>query len=66
MNLLPYGITVADSFARFWEEVSGRTFDPWSEIVSIVGLLDGLQAGPDRRTRSAVEEALVRAVNQIG
>jgi hypothetical protein len=48
-----------------WERLTGRSYDPWSEVVSIVGVLDGLRGQP-RPDRVPVEDALSRAIAELG
>ena len=44
----------ADIFTRMWEEISGSTYDPWGDVATVIGMLDGLRdrppngAGPGR------------------
>lgn len=64
-NLFRYGLDAADRFTALWERVSGRTYDPWSEVVSIVGILDVMRSGP-RPDRLPMEDALSRAVAELG
>jgi aminoglycoside phosphotransferase (APT) family kinase protein len=64
-NLYRYGLEAADRFTDLWERLTGRSYDPWSEIVSIVGILDELR----RRRRPdsvSIEDALSRAVAALG
>jgi hypothetical protein len=63
-NLFRFGSDVADRFRALWETVSGRSFDPWSEVVSIVGILDNLRSDP-RPDRLAIEDALFQAVTEL-
>jgi aminoglycoside phosphotransferase (APT) family kinase protein len=66
VNLYSYGLDVADRFTKEWQTVSGRTYDPWADVVSIIGVLDELRDRPRKRHREAVEEALIRATDEIG
>ena len=63
-NLFRFGMDVADRFTTLWEMASGRSYDPWSEVVSIVGILDTIRTAP-RPDRLAMEEALSRAVGEL-
>jgi aminoglycoside phosphotransferase (APT) family kinase protein len=66
-NLFGYGIQVAERFTAMWERRSGTRFDPWGDLVTIVGSLDGLREDPPADPeRSAVEDALARAVAELG
>ncbi len=64
VNLFGYGLDVADQFKSTWERLSGITYDPWAEVVSIVGVLDVIRSAsaPIR----AVEVALERALGDLG
>jgi aminoglycoside phosphotransferase (APT) family kinase protein len=64
-NLFRYGLEVADRFSALWEQLTGRTYDPWTEVVSIVGVLDDGLRRP-RPDRAPVEDALARAVAELG
>jgi aminoglycoside phosphotransferase (APT) family kinase protein len=64
VNLFGYGLEVADQFKTAWERLTGITYDPWAEVVSIVGVLDVLRcaSAPIR----SVEVALQRALGDLG
>jgi aminoglycoside phosphotransferase (APT) family kinase protein len=64
-NLFRYGLEVADRFTALWERLTGRGYDPWTEVVSIVGVLDDQLRRP-RPDRVPVEDALARAVAELG
>jgi aminoglycoside phosphotransferase (APT) family kinase protein len=63
-NLLSYGTEVANRFTRLWEQASGRHYDPWADVSTIIGMLDGLRDEPPSG-RIAVEETLARAVAEL-
>jgi aminoglycoside phosphotransferase (APT) family kinase protein len=65
VNLFPYGLHVADTFSAVWSQLTGRTYDPWAEVVSVVGMLDGLRAVPPPYPLDA-EDALARAIAELG
>jgi aminoglycoside phosphotransferase (APT) family kinase protein len=65
MNLFSYGLKVADDFQKAWERESGLSYDPWAEVVSIIGMLDVIRAADDS-DQSPVEDALARAVAALG
>jgi aminoglycoside phosphotransferase (APT) family kinase protein len=65
VNLFSFGLNVADDFKMAWERVSGVSYDPWADVVSIVGMLDVIRAGADSDQRP-VEDALARAVSELG
>lgn len=61
-NLLGrFDIDVADRFTATWEELTGSRFNPWADIMIIIGMLDGLREDP-HLNRASVEEALARSV----
>ncbi|HZD03202.1 MAG TPA: aminoglycoside phosphotransferase family protein [Actinomycetes bacterium] len=65
-NLFGYGIQVAERFTAMWERRSGTRFDPWGDVVTIIGSLDGFRGEPPADPeRSAVEDALARAVAEL-
>jgi hypothetical protein len=64
-NLYRYGLDVADRFTALWEGLTGESYDPWTEVVSIVGVLDGIREDP-RPDRVPIEDALSRAVADLG
>ncbi|HTT90862.1 MAG TPA: aminoglycoside phosphotransferase family protein [Acidimicrobiales bacterium] len=64
-NLFRYGLDVADRFTAIWERFSGLRYDPWAEVVGIIGMLGSWQ-GSSGRPHPATEEALARAVALLG
>jgi len=64
-NLFGYGIEVADRFTAVWEGITGQSYEPWAEVVGIVGFLDGLRVDPGS-DRFVTEETLARAVADLG
>jgi aminoglycoside phosphotransferase (APT) family kinase protein len=64
-NLFEYGLPVADDFKAAWERLTGRTYDPWAEVVSIVGILDAFREASSADLHM-VEEALARALAELG
>ena len=65
VNLFRYGFEVADRFTDIWEQLSGRSYHPWAEVVGIIGFLDGLRE-ESHSDDSVMEEALARAVAGVG
>ena len=64
-NLLGrFDIGVADRFTQRWEELTGRRFNPWADVMIIIGMLDGLRDDP-HLNRASVEEALARSVADL-
>ena len=49
---------VADRFTRSWEQLTGRQFNPWADVMIVIGMLDDLRpppnpAGPQGGSRGA-------------
>jgi aminoglycoside phosphotransferase (APT) family kinase protein len=65
-NLYRFSLDIADRFKTAWEHSSGQTFDPWGDIVSIVGALDLLSSGEPGPYRQAVEASLTHDVAELG
>jgi aminoglycoside phosphotransferase (APT) family kinase protein len=63
-NLFRYGLEAADRFTALWERITARSYDPWTEVVSIVGVLDD-ELRRHRPDRVPVEDALSRAVAEL-
>jgi len=67
VNLLYDDLSRADLFRHEWEVVSGQSFDPWADIITVIGLLDGYRKHrPAERTRNDIEQLLDRALTDIG
>jgi aminoglycoside phosphotransferase (APT) family kinase protein len=67
VNLFPYGLAAAGRFTRAWENLAGASYHPWADIVTIIGLLDGLrEEPPDQAERDVIEEVLAGAVTALG
>jgi aminoglycoside phosphotransferase (APT) family kinase protein len=64
VNLFGYGLHVADQFKAMWERLTGITYEPWAEVVSIVGVLDVLRSA--RAPIRVMEVALERALGDLG
>ena len=66
INLLYEGLDTAEVFTREWEQHTGRTFNRWADIATIIGLLDSERRHPSsQRRRFDIEAMLQRAVNEI-
>jgi aminoglycoside phosphotransferase (APT) family kinase protein len=66
LNLLAWlGRDVADRFLRTWEEISGRRFHPWAEVVLYVDVLGGRRVRPPRE-RLALESILAADLAELG
>lgn len=63
-NLRPYGADVAARFTAIWEQISGERYDPWGDIITIIGFLDGLRDDPPSE-RLVIEDALAAAVAEL-
>ncbi|MEX1008031.1 MAG: phosphotransferase [Acidimicrobiia bacterium] len=60
-----FGLETADRFVRIWEEISGRSFHPWAEVVLLVDLM----SWPVERTRQEREDlecALAQRLSELG
>lgn len=63
LNFFFYDEGLAELFTTTWEEVAEATFDPWADLVAIIGALDHLRdTPPPQRARRAIEAALGAAV----
>ena len=62
-NLLRHSPELADDFMRKAEAATGRTFHPWADIASLIGMLDSLRSLPPGPFGGhSIEFALARAV----
>jgi aminoglycoside phosphotransferase (APT) family kinase protein len=67
INLLYDDLSRAELFRHEWEQVSGQPFDPWADIITVIGLLDGYRKHrPAERARYDIEEMLDRALTDLG
>lgn len=60
LNMFHYDAAQADDLRTSWERVSGRAYDPWADVVSVIGILDSF------RTRSRASTSLARIENALG
>jgi hypothetical protein len=66
MNFLFETPELAEMLREAWESATGRTYDPWADIASIIGILDGLRSRPPSpRARIAIERTLASAVSTL-
>lgn len=66
INLLYEGLDTADVFIHEWEHHTGRAFNRWADIATIIGLLDSERRHPSaQRKRFDIETMLQRAVNEM-
>jgi aminoglycoside phosphotransferase (APT) family kinase protein len=55
---------VVQRFTHLWEQLAGRTYDPWADVVTIVGFLDTLR-DESPSEHPGVEDMLARAVASL-
>jgi aminoglycoside phosphotransferase (APT) family kinase protein len=65
VNLLTIGTDAAEQFTVSWQHAAGVAYDPWADIVTIIGFLEDLRDdwGSDRLL---IEDMLARAVAELG
>jgi len=63
-NLLSFDRTVADRFTTLWEQISGTTYHPWADIVTIIGFLDDLRSDWGSE-RDLIEQVLADAIAEL-
>jgi aminoglycoside phosphotransferase (APT) family kinase protein len=62
LNLFFYDRDLAELLTDTWERLAANTYDPWADVVAIIGMLDNLRATPpNRRARITIEDALAAA-----
>jgi aminoglycoside phosphotransferase (APT) family kinase protein len=67
VNLFPYGAGAVGRFTQVWEGLTGASYHPWADVVTIIGLLDGLrEEAPPPDERELTEDVLARAVTALG
>jgi aminoglycoside phosphotransferase (APT) family kinase protein len=65
-NLFPYGAAAVRQFTRIWENLTGATYHPWADVVTIIGFLDGLRdEAPPPGERELTEDVLGQAVSAL-
>jgi aminoglycoside phosphotransferase (APT) family kinase protein len=66
-NLFPYGLAAAGRFTRAWENLTGASYHPWADVVTIIGFLDGLREEPQEPDeRDVIETVLAQAITALG
>ena len=60
LDMFHYDTVQADHLRSAWERVSGPAYDPWADVVSIIGILDSF------RTRARASTPLARLENALG
>jgi aminoglycoside phosphotransferase (APT) family kinase protein len=65
VNLLTIGTDAAERFTVSWQHAAGVAYNPWADVVTIIGFLDDLRDdwGSDRLL---IEDMLARAVAELG
>ena len=64
VNLLTFGLAVAERFTRLWEREAGTSYHPWGDVVAILGFLDDLR--DDQGSEGLlVEDMLACAVAEL-
>jgi hypothetical protein len=62
LNLFFYDRDLTEQFTETWERLTASTYDPWADVVAIIGMLDNLRATPpNHRARITIESALAAA-----
>jgi hypothetical protein len=64
--VFPYGPAAVSRFTQAWQELTGATYNPWADVVTIIGMLDGLHEEPPPPERDVIEDALAQAVTGLG
>lgn len=66
LNMFHYSADQADQLRRAWERATGRAYDPWADVVSIIGILDTFRTHRRASTSLArIENALADAVSSL-
>ena len=66
LNFALYEPELAEELRLVWEQRAARRFDPWADVMSIIGFLDNLrEQPPNARARRALEDMLGRAVAEL-
>jgi aminoglycoside phosphotransferase (APT) family kinase protein len=65
-NLIFDDPSLVNVFTRMWEDISGSTYDPWGDVATVIGMLDGLRSRPpNAAAQVAFEAVLARAVSDL-
>jgi aminoglycoside phosphotransferase (APT) family kinase protein len=66
LNFLYYDDGLADQLRSAWEHHSGRPYDPWADVMSIIGTLDNMRTPKNpSKSRLAIEDTLAQAVADL-
>jgi aminoglycoside phosphotransferase (APT) family kinase protein len=60
-----FNVDVADRFSRLWESISGETYHPWAEVVTLVDSMNWLDP-PSVRECGELEALLARSLAALG
>jgi hypothetical protein len=67
MNLLLYDPHLAEEVRVNWQQRSGQTYQPWADVMCIIGILDNLRDhAPGSAARHAIDTALMQSVSALG
>jgi aminoglycoside phosphotransferase (APT) family kinase protein len=66
LNFLYYDDGLAGQLRSAWEDRSGRPYDPWADVMSIIGSLDNMRSPKNAsKSRLAIEDTLAQAVADL-
>ncbi len=66
VNLMgSFGLELADRFIDVWQDVSGRTYHPWAEVVMLLDVM-AWPVERTRRERDDLEHALAQRLSELG
>jgi len=67
LNFIYYDHGLADQLRNAWEDRRGRPYDPWADVMSIIGTLDNIRTPKNpSKSRLAIEDILAQAVAHLG
>ena len=67
LNFAFYDRDLPELLRVTWERRSGRSFDPWADVMSVIGALDHLRdTPPASAARRTIDEILTAAVTELG
>jgi hypothetical protein len=59
LNLFFNARDLAELFTETWQRLTANTYDPWADVVAVIGMLDNPRATPpNHRARTTIEDAL--------
>jgi len=65
VNLLTFSTGTAGQFTAWWQQAAGAAYQPWADVITIIGFLDDLREDWGSE-RLLVEDMLARAVAELG